>query len=458
METEPTSNEEGGAEAVQPPDIPIEAPPGDVIEGPFVPGPRPRPLPCDKIERGVNRQLAEKCANKANHLKPANDEDPCPCSAGGGSGASNGVDLIVLVDVSSSMLSAVRAIDAAAPRALEIAKEMCAAKANVTYLYVDTFDVGSSPFPAIGVFTESHEQNLIRTVGATGPFSGDGDGTLWDTEQGARAIVDLSNHYDWIDGYCRAILYVSDERLDSYDKTVADSLTATNLAIAAANDPLNNVTVFTHFVANSTQNRVPPGHPDRPIVAGHYQALATQTGGTARIDGINPAVPTVITEELYVEILSDAICGGCGSGKCETAEFPELHPCVTVSWGDSECDCMEGDDHEELCVTVCNCYDNVTFRNVKISALFITDSAGNPPPRLPDGSPSSEIYPLGPICFGDIGPCSDGEASCVSRNAMIINRGLPPGTWTVRVRGLCFDVTHHYDEFEHTFELEVCKN
>ena len=119
---------------------------------------------------------------------------------------------------------------------------------------------------------------------------------------------------------------------------------------------------------------------------------------------------------------------------------------------------MEGDDHEEICITICNCYDNVTFQNVKIAGIVITDEDGRRPPSLPDGSPSSELYSFGPYCFGDIDPCKDGEKSCVSRNAMIINRGLPPGTWKVRVVGLCFDVTHHYDERIQEFSFEVCKN
>lgn len=412
--------------------------------------PHPDPT-CEDIHRDVNGQLEEKCLSRANHLEPSGDHDGCSCTTGDPRG---GVDLVVLIDSSGSMVDAARAISAAAPAAFDLAAESCGAKAKVTYLFVDRSDSGSSAGPFIGIFTESHEQHLI-SAGVPGPFGADGDGPL-DSEQGARAIVDLSTHFDWTEDYCRAILYISDEKLDSISKLTSDSLAATNAAIAAAN--ANDVSVFTHFVANASGTSVPPGSPNRPTIAAHYQALSDQTGGQATIDGINPPDPTVITEALYVGILSDAICGGCGTGTCDTAEFPELKPCVTIGWGDSDCDCMEGDDHEELCISICNCYDNVTFRDVKISALIITDAAGNPPPRLPDGSPSSEIYPLGPICFGDIGPCVDGEPTCVARNAMIINRGLPAGTWTVRVLGLCFDVAYHYDFFEHTFDLEVCTN
>ncbi len=134
------------------------------------------------------------------------------------------------------------------------------------------------------------------------------------------------------------------------------------------------------------------------------------------------------------------------------------HPSLHFGWGDSKCDCMEGDDHEALCVTVSNCYSNVTFSNFRIGYLIVVDANGNLAPSLPDGSPSSWIYPTGPICFGDVGPCVDGKPGSVSRDGVIINRGLPPGKWFVRVGMVCFDVTFHYAIVEQSFAFEVCKN
>jgi len=407
---------------------------------------------CDRIAGGVDRYVRSKCEDKANNMTSVNEAGACPCSGDGASGsASGGVDLIVLIDASGSMRNAGKIIQDVAPAAYEAAKENCGADANVTYLYCDGNDGGVESGPMLvgnpatpsTLFTQSHETHLVTNAGATGPFASDGD-RLYGHEQGGKAISDLCNFNNWTPGFCRAILYISDEYLDSIDsRTEPSSRAAADIAIAAAN--ANNVTLFTHYIG-----------PSRPAIEAHYQDMANQTGGTAETD----LSTAPVSEETYTRLISRAICEGCGNStpSCTTAELPELEPCVSISWGDSECDCMEGDDHEEICISICNCYDNVTFQNVKIGAIVITDEDGRRPPRLPDGSPSTELYPVGPYCFGDIGPCKDGEKSCVTRNAMIINRGLPPGTWKIKIIGLCFDVTHHYDENVQEFEFTVCKN
>jgi len=415
---------------------------------------------CDQVSSGVDNYLARKCEEKANAMSPVDEAGACPCSGdgSGGGSASGGVDLVVLIDSSGSMHSIANAISSAASDAFETAKERCEANANVTYLYLDQTYIGSDPNSNsfVGIFNTSHERHLIDNAGASGPFFGDSD-NLPGHEQGGEAIADIAKFNNWTPGNCRAILYISDERLDSSGRNgqpSQGSLDSANLAIAEANT--NNVTIFSHFVDGTSGSTITSPNPQRADIASHYQAMSNQTGGHAQID----MTPTSITKELYVEIISRAICEGCGNSEasCTTAELPELEPCVSISWGDSECDCMEGDDHEEICISICNCYDNVTFQNVKIAGIVITDENGRRPPSLPDGSPSSELYSFGPYCFGDIDPCKDGEKSCVSRNAMIINRGLPPGTWKVRVVGLCFDVIHHYDERIQEFSFEVCKN
>lgn len=144
-------------------------------------------------------------------------------------------------------------------------------------------------------------------------------------------------------------------------------------------------------------------------------------------------------------------------GRCLEAPVPELEPCISLSWGDSKCDCMETDDVEVLCITVCNCYSNVTFRNLSIGFLWVTDAAGNPVPTLPNGTPSVEIHPLGPICFGDIGPCRDGRGTCVSREVVLRTRGAQPGDYRIVVGAVCFSVTHDYSVND-CFTLTLCRD
>src|SRR5882757_4316891 len=76
-------------------------------------------------------------------------------------------------------------------------------------------------------------------------------------------------------------------------------------------------------------------------------------------------------------------CGGAagGDGKCEEIKYPDISPCVSISWGDSDCDCLETDDVEILCITICNCYSNVTFENLVVGTIVVTDSTGKPVPN-----------------------------------------------------------------------------
>jgi len=143
---------------------------------------------------------------------------------------------------------------------------------------------------------------------------------------------------------------------------------------------------------------------------------------------------------------------------CRTAEFPALEPCISVKWGDSRCDCMETDDVEIACITVCNCYSNVTFGDFTIGQIQVTDMDGNPVPTLPDGTPSIQVIPSGPICFGDIGPCRPpNQPGCVSRELVIYTRGAVGKNYKLSFAGVCFSVKHEFQS-EQCFILKLCKD
>ncbi|TDM06102.1 MAG: hypothetical protein C4K60_15725 [Ideonella sp. MAG2] len=130
--------------------------------------------------------------------------------------------------------------------------------------------------------------------------------------------------------------------------------------------------------------------------------------------------------------------------KCKTVEWPQLRPCISVKWGDSECDCIESNDLEVLYVTVCNCYANASFSNVSMGQIRVTDLAGNPVPLLPDGTPSVQVVPSGPICFGDIAPCKDEKnPSCVTREVALYTRGAKAGDYRISFDSVCFTVCQH---------------
>ncbi|HEV8433210.1 MAG TPA: hypothetical protein VGR95_07345 [Thermoanaerobaculia bacterium] len=142
---------------------------------------------------------------------------------------------------------------------------------------------------------------------------------------------------------------------------------------------------------------------------------------------------------------------------CKPVAFPEITPCIEVKWGDSDCDCLETDDVEVLCITICNCYSNVTFEDLSIAQILVLDGSGRPVPNLPDGTPSVQVIPSGPICFDDIGPCVDGRPTCVSRELVLYTRGAVGGRYRLVFRGLCFKVCHEY-EADRCFVMELCRD
>jgi len=407
---------------------------------------------CAEESQKVEEILSKSCGEKINILKPCNEaEESCSCSSAGASGSA-GVDLVILVDSSGSMAGAWRAIDEASGKLEDAIKEACGVKAEITKLFLDTRSNGSSQTSDHGHSESvedfgfiSHEEFIKNgssyrsgAIDYTGSFetnnSSHSGGTHQEGEEGSRSIADVANHFPWKKGACRSILYISDEWLDSGTGGPAGSLASLPIAINAANS--NAVTVFTHLIK------------DWGGKSEHYNQLANATGGSAHIgDAPSP--------ELYIKLVAKAACE-CGGG-CATVENPEIMPCVSVSWGDSKCDSLETDDFEILCVSVCNCYSNLSFDDFKISRIEVTDSSGNTVAALPDGTPSVQAVPVGPICFGKIDPCNDGEATCKHREFVINTRGAKAGEYQIKLHGICFDVNFGYHQ-ESCFKFKLCNS
>jgi hypothetical protein len=143
---------------------------------------------------------------------------------------------------------------------------------------------------------------------------------------------------------------------------------------------------------------------------------------------------------------------------CMTVKFPDVKPCISVAWGDSKCDCLETDDVEVLCITICNCYSNIAFHDLTIAQIRLTDIAGNPVANLPDGTPSVQVIPSGPICFGDIGPCKGkNQPGCVSRELVLYTRGAIGKDYRLSFEGVCFTVSHEFQTSQ-CFVVKLCQD
>lgn len=137
---------------------------------------------------------------------------------------------------------------------------------------------------------------------------------------------------------------------------------------------------------------------------------------------------------------------------CFPLPVPPIQPLIGMVWGDSQCDCIEGDDTEIVQIIVCNRYSNLVMAHFTINRVVVVQANGQAVPNLPDGSPSIQLVPIGPYCFGDIAPCT-----CVARQFVLRLRGAPAGSYQIRLEGICFEACFHQFQ-QDCFQFEVCKD
>lgn len=401
---------------------------------------------CLLVPKTVDKVLRDRCAYKYNHLKPCGHEghephpghpghashEDCPCDPD--ADGPRRVDLVVLID--TRLEQTAPTLMAAIHKAVGVAADKCPSEFRVDRMVVDSTRPGTSG-SAIPAFGPSHEQYL-NGIGVAGPFAHDAPTGGSPGQQGADAINDISRYYNWRPGACRVVYYVSNAPLDAGPTQDPADQAARAAAVAQAN--ANGVAVFAHLLT-------PVVGGNQPATQADYAALCGGTGGALTVGPPNPGV--------FVEGLAQALCHPCGQ-RCVEVPVPDVRPCISISWGDSPCDCMQTNDTEVLCITVCNCYSNVVLRDFTIGFVLVT-AVGDKVPTLPDGTPSVDIRPLGPICFGDIPPCRDGRPGCVSREVVLIARGAKGGSYQVHLGGICYSVSFDYEKGK-CFQLVLCQD
>jgi hypothetical protein len=221
--------------------------------------------------------------------------------------------------------------------------------------------------------------------------------------------------------------------------------------------------IYVNGVAQSTQPNgagVLPGGGFKPGSAAHIRLdnswVRCQNQIIVHVWS-NGGAPMGLLVQNAVESKVDETACDCHCD-CVEVKFPDVHPCISVTWGDSPCDCLETDDVEVFCVTVCNCYSNITFGNLSIGQILVTDMVGDPVANLPDGTPSVQVIPSGPICFGDIPPCRDKDhPGCVSRELVVYTRGAIGKDYRLSFNAICFSVCHQFQS-EQCFTMKLCQD
>jgi len=375
---------------------------------------------CEKIEDLVNNLIREACAKKEFEQTSGN------CASGGSATAQ--VDLVVLIDTSFSMSDEATELSNAAAAAIAAAQQSCPSDLRVAWFGIEGTWPGTN-----------FNQNYRDYLHGLGVLDADIVGTPGDQEDGAAAVMDLSDHFDWRAGAARSIFYLGDEALEGGDPQDASDVAAADAAIARAK--AQGVKVFTYFGTGTGD----------PVTASEYARLAADTGGQA-------FTAPVANVGGFQAVLEQVICAGAGE-VCQTVDEPKIVPCLSLRWGDGPQDHLETDDTEVLCITVCNPYSNVVLKNFTLQ-LIVTDANGAPVANQPDGTPSVLIKPNFMICFDDIPPCNPerpDQPSCVSREVVLINRGAIEGKYKVVVV-YCFDACFTQVDFAQAFELELVKS
>ncbi|MCB0855055.1 MAG: hypothetical protein KDD63_22695 [Bacteroidetes bacterium] len=201
------------------------------------------------------------------------------------------VDLIVMMDQSSSMNNAAQLLSDAVERAIDSALQICPSDLRVTYLGVDGVAWPNT------VFQTSHRDYLDSIHNATLVLSGDLPPMGYAPEQGANAVEDLSELFDWRKNACKAILYISDEELDGVNprNDLANETATTQNAIDKALE--NGVAVFTHLIDKRNL---------APSIYQNYLDLAEKTGG------IHLKTPdSSLSMQVYVDLIPIIICNAC---------------------------------------------------------------------------------------------------------------------------------------------------
>ncbi|WP_299214489.1 hypothetical protein [uncultured Dokdonia sp.] len=103
----------------------------------------------------------------------------------------------------------------------------------------------------------------------------------------------------------------------------------------------------------------------------------------------------------------------------------DLSPCFYFEWGDGASDSIEEHDTEVVYITVCNPFNDIRYKGLKITKLSITPNQGDQVKIVPDSF----------ICIDCLEPCS-----CVSREFALITRNCKDlsGEFTLEV-DYCFE-------------------
>ena len=182
------------------------------------------------------------------------------------------VDLVIIIDTSPSMKDEAQALSKAAQAAINTTKSNCPSDLKVTWLGIEGTWKGTQFKRTVRAYlTEecnksesnfrSRKRGELKSAGAQ--------------EDGARAIADIIDYFNWRKDAAKAIFYLGDEALEGGgSKTERADIESANVTIQKAQ--ATGVKVYTYFGTSKSKHR--------QGIASEYARLATDTRGQAFTD------------------------------------------------------------------------------------------------------------------------------------------------------------------------------
>ena len=222
------------------------------------------------------------------------------------------VDLVIAIDTSPSMKNEAQALNQIAQTAIRNAKIRCPCNLRITWLGIEGIWKGTK-------FDRQVRAYLIRECGVSETaLRSRKRGTLKSAgaqEDGARAIADIIEYFNWREKAAKAVFYLGDEALDGGgNKTERADFDAANIVIQKAQTA--GVAIHTYFGTSKSKHR--------QGIASEYARLATDTGGQSFTDrditkGFTGVLTQVICSSLAIQA-SDSVAKTVATSKAVTVE------------------------------------------------------------------------------------------------------------------------------------------
>jgi hypothetical protein len=198
------------------------------------------------------------------------------------------VDLVIVIDSSTSMKPDATSLSNSVSAAIEAAKSKCPSDLKVSYLGIEGKFSDS-------LFRTTIREHLTKLGVAESAIRGRKRGTVTSggaQEDGGRAIEDVVTHNDWRPNAKRALLLLGDEGMEGGDNVDAEDIAAANKAIEVAK--AGNTRVHTYLAKSGADEKT------RKANQAEFARVAAETGGKA--------FTYEDTLQGFQELLEEVIC------------------------------------------------------------------------------------------------------------------------------------------------------